>query len=52
MTSTPVRPAAPEDADELLRLRVAVLGGEPVTTRGGPRSATTCAPGSGPIRTC
>ncbi len=31
MISTPVRPAAPEGADELLRLHVAVLGGEPVT---------------------
>ncbi|MFJ9519354.1 GNAT family N-acetyltransferase [Kitasatospora sp. NPDC101801] len=31
MTSTAARPAGPEDADELLRLRVAVLDGGPLT---------------------
>ncbi len=31
MTTTAARPAVPEDADELLRLRVAVLDGGPLT---------------------
>ncbi|MFD7598742.1 hypothetical protein ACFV6D_37680, partial [Kitasatospora sp. NPDC059812] len=31
MTGSPVRPAGPEDADELLRLRVAVLDGARLT---------------------
>ncbi|MFE6868606.1 hypothetical protein ACFVFS_18845 [Kitasatospora sp. NPDC057692] len=31
MTPTTARPALPEDADELLRLRVAVLDGGPLT---------------------